>query len=223
MNWENEKSKIISNYQNQFDKFGINNKALFIPGRKQNVRFNVIREIGITPNDSILDVGCGFGDLLSFLSETINYTGKYTGIDITPEFISVSQNKFPFTDFRVLDILQEEITEQWDYVVLSGTLNINIGEMHWDFVKAMISKMFALSTKGVTFDFISSDADSRYEYLYRARYNEVVDFCKTLTKRICMRTDYMPYENAIYLYKNDQITSDNIFDQYKFPEIIEYL
>ncbi len=146
MIWNSDdKEKIIKNYQNQFNKFGVNPSSLFIPGRKQNVRFNVIKEIGIKNNDSILDVGCGFGDLFAFLKETINYDGRYKGIDITPEFIEVCRSRYPNEDFKVLDILHDEITDIWDYVVLTGTLNIKIGEGHADFVKKMLAKMFALS------------------------------------------------------------------------------
>jgi ubiquinone/menaquinone biosynthesis C-methylase UbiE len=128
MSWKSIKNKIVSDYQNQFKKFGINSSSLFIPGRKQNVRFNIIKEIGINSNDSILDVGCGFGDLLTFLKETINYQGKYTGIDITPEFLIECRKRYPDYDFREMDILEDSIYDMWDYVVLTGTLNIKIGE-----------------------------------------------------------------------------------------------
>jgi SAM-dependent methyltransferase len=222
MTWNSKKKKVISTYQDQFKKFGLNSCSLFFPGRKQNVRFNVIKEIGIEPIDSILDVGCGFADLLTFLKENINYQGKYTGIDITPEFIDVCMNRHPDADFRVMDILQDNIVEQWDFVILTGTLNFTIGNRHTDFVKTMIAKMLAISKKGVSVDFVSIFGDNRYEYLYRANPLELFEYCRTLTKRVCLRYDYMPWEFTIYLYNDDTITEDNIFTQYKFPEIIKY-
>jgi len=222
MSWNLNKDKIINSYQNQYKKFGIDSRSLFFPGRKQNVRFNVIKEIGIVPSDTILDIGCGFGDLLIFLKESINYTGKYTGIDITPEFIEACKRLHPGEDFRELDILQNVISEKWDYVVLTGTLNIEIGESHIDFVKNMITKMFYMSKKGISVDFISIYGDNRNEYIFRADPFEIFSFCRTLTKRICLRYDYLPYEFTLYLYTDYSITHDYIFTQYSFPEIIKY-
>ncbi len=197
MDWNEKKSKIIENYQDQFIKYGVSNQSLLIPGRKQNVRFNVIEEIGITSSDSVLDVGCGFGDLYKYLKETINYNGKYTGIDITPEFIKACLSLNPDLDFRLLDILQEEIYEHWDFVVLSGTLNINIGENHTEFVRQMIAKMFNISKKGVSIDFISTYGDNRNENIYRADPCEIFSFAKTLSKRVSLRNDYLPWEFAV--------------------------
>ncbi|MCX6232340.1 MAG: methyltransferase domain-containing protein [Bacteroidetes bacterium] len=223
MEWNLEKKQIIKDYMNQFEKHGINNKSLFFPGQKQNVRFNVIKEIGITNNDSILDVGCGFGDLYKYLKEAINFEGKYTGIDITPDFIEVCKSLYPTLDFRVLDIIEENTIEQWDYVVLSGTLNINIGEKHWEFVKSMINTMFKLSKKGVSVDFVSIYGDNRHENIFRADPGEVFSFCKTLSKRVALRNDYLPWEFCVYLFKDDSLTEDNIFTQYQFEKIIQYL
>ena len=222
MGWEENKSKIIKDYQQQYQKFGVNSNSLFIPGRKQNVRYNIIKDIGITANDSVLDIGCGFGDLFTFLQQTISYKGKYTGFDITPEFIDVSKGRFPKTDFRIFDILSDETDEKWDYVVLTGTLNIKTDELHLDFIKKMVSKMFHFAKKGVSFDLISISGDDRYDYIFRADPLEIYNFCKLLTQRITLRNDYMPYEFTVYLLKDESITSDNIYNGYNFPEIIKY-
>ena len=37
--------------------------------------------------ESLLDVGCGYGRLLDVLISKKSYRGKYSGIDIIPEFI----------------------------------------------------------------------------------------------------------------------------------------
>ncbi len=222
MNWETEKDNIVNKYKDQFNKYGVSSNSLFFPGRKQNVRFNVIKEIGISSADSILDVGCGFADLLTFLKKTIDYKGHYTGVDITPPFIDVCKKNQPGHDFRVGDILENTFTGKWDYVVLSGTVNISIGTTHFDFVKRMVTKMFECSNKAISIDFVSIHGDNRNEYIYRADPSEIYNFCKTLTKRVCIRNDYMPYEFAVYLFKDDNISDDNIFSGYSFPEIIKY-
>ena len=46
----------------------------------------------INPTDSILDVGCGWGRLLSLLPST--WEGQYVGVDLSPDFIRMAQNAF---------------------------------------------------------------------------------------------------------------------------------
>ena len=224
MKWDKQKKDIIKKYQEQFKKYGFNNKSLFTPGIKQNIRFKAIQEIGINSNDSILDVGCGFGDLLQYLNSTIDYKGAYTGVDIMEEFINVCKEFYPLDDFRVLDILDKNnsIEEKWDYVVLSGTLNINVGENHLEYVKTMISKMFDLSVKGVSIDFVSIEGDDRNKEIYRMDPEIIFRFAKTLTKRVVLRNDYLPWEFSVYLYKDDAITSDKVYSDYHFDEVIKY-
>src|SRR5688572_24718155 len=43
----------------------------------------------IGDNDSILDVGCGYGRLLEFLPKS--WKGEYLGIDISPDLIGVAR------------------------------------------------------------------------------------------------------------------------------------
>lgn len=226
MVWNNEdKLMIVNKYKSQFQRYGIDPRSLFWTKNRQNIRFNVIKESGISKNNSIFDIGCGFGDLYYFLKRTIDYKGNYTGIDIVNEFIQICNERYPRErhpniDFRVLDILKDSINKKWDFVVLSGTLNHIINSNHWEYVKKMIKKMFNLCNKGISVDFVSSYGDDRHSKLFRADPNKVFTFAKTLSKRVCLRHDYMPYEFAVYLYK-DKITKDKVFSEYKYPRIFK--
>ena len=56
----------------------------------------------VLPNDSVLDVGCGWGRLAYLLPTT--WRGDYLGIDITPEFLSIAQQNHPDLDFARCDV-----------------------------------------------------------------------------------------------------------------------
>lgn len=57
---------------------------------------------GIGPDDSILDVGCGFGVLVGWLEAT-GWRGGYLGVDVTPEFVAMARARHPGREFAVGD------------------------------------------------------------------------------------------------------------------------
>jgi hypothetical protein len=124
----------------------------------------------------------------------------------------------PQGDFRIQDILQDTIKEQWDYVVLSGVFNI-IPEgfnrrTQWQFIQAMLAKMMGLAKKGIAADFQSTYVDFQAQNAFHVDPCEVFRFGKTLSRRVVVRHDYMPYEFAVYVYKDDKITLNNVFSDF---------
>src|SRR5258708_1440932 len=55
----------------------------------------------IQSNDSILDVGCGYGHLVGLLP--MPWTGQYLGIDISPDLIEIAKKHWPKQSFIVGD------------------------------------------------------------------------------------------------------------------------
>ena len=92
-------------------------------------RFSVLNEI-IDNNMTILDVGCGLGNLLDYF-DSANHHVYYTGIDIISKMISIAGQKKPHGDFRVVDIFKNTIFthRKFDIVYSSGIFNIDLGNM----------------------------------------------------------------------------------------------
>ncbi|HYL79868.1 MAG TPA: bifunctional class I SAM-dependent methyltransferase/glycosyltransferase family 2 protein, partial [Candidatus Acidoferrum sp.] len=63
---------------------------------------------------SVLEIGCGTGDLLRALQP-----GRGLGIDISPHMVDRARAKYPDLEFAVGDAEALELREQFDYVVLS--------------------------------------------------------------------------------------------------------
>lgn len=61
------------------------------------IQREVIRQLDLTQNSSVLDVGCGTGYTISELSKTIS-TGKLAGIDLSPNMIARAQRKLSGTE-----------------------------------------------------------------------------------------------------------------------------
>ena len=69
----------------------------------------------VPENSSVLEIGCGTGDILSRLKSE-----KKKGIDISPEMISVAKNKYPGLNFDTGDAENLSLNEKYDYIILSG-------------------------------------------------------------------------------------------------------
>ncbi len=71
----------------------------------------------IPENSSVLEVGCGTGDLLAAVKPS-----RGVGVDISPEMVKVASNKYPNLEFRLMNAANEAFTEKFDYIILSSLL-----------------------------------------------------------------------------------------------------
>jgi len=71
----------------------------------------------IPPGASVLDLGCGTGDLLAALRPA-----RGVGIDLSPEMLRIARSKYPHLVFREGDAETIDLDERFDYVVLSDLI-----------------------------------------------------------------------------------------------------
>jgi len=126
----------------------------------QRIRFEVIWRIldGYNPK-SITDVGCGTGDLLSFLRAR-GWIGKYSGIDISPKMISAAKDRFRNDEFALFSNSLE--IPHSDFAVASGVFNVSLGadsKAWYAYSEKLICQMWDASECGVVFNMLSSDSD----------------------------------------------------------------
>ncbi|MDR3491478.1 MAG: glycosyltransferase [Gammaproteobacteria bacterium] len=72
----------------------------------------------IPANASVLEVGCGDGELLSHLANT-----DVTGVDLSPIQIALAQKKIPHGKFEMQSGEHLQLNRKFDYIVLSETVN----------------------------------------------------------------------------------------------------
>ena len=206
---EMEKHEVTKRYNERLKKYGYDPRTLgWLKGR-QPIRFKVLSEIGDLNNCSILDVGCGFGDLYGFLIN-IGLNVKYTGYDINLNLIEIAKEKHLDACFEVKDILIDEVKHKFDYILSSGVFNFKLSD-NKTFIENMLKKMFEICNKGVAADFMSGYVDFKNEDAYYTSPEEIFSFCKTLSRRVTLRHDYMPFEFCVYVYKGDRINERNVF------------
>jgi trans-aconitate methyltransferase len=187
---EDTKQKIIEKYNERLKLYGYDPRSVGWFKGRQTLRFKVLTEIGNLNNCSVLDVGCGFGDLYGYLIKK-GLSIKYTGIDINLNLIKLAKEVYPEAHFEVIDVAEYEKSDSFDWLFACGFFEFKIPEENY--VQKMLKKMYTICTKGVAVDFMSSYVDFTTEDAYHADPAEIFRFCKTLSKRVTLRHDYMPF------------------------------
>jgi SAM-dependent methyltransferase len=168
----------------------------------QKKRFEVLKEIGDLNGESILDVGCGFGDFFGYLKQERAGIESYLGLDINDNMLGVATVRYPEAHFEKKDILSETPDGNFDYVFASGLFSLD-SDTWTGFMERMLTRMYALASKGVAVNFLSGYttgkklAKSKYPYP-----SEVTDFVvQDLTNRFVLRHDYLPNDFTLYVFK----------------------
>lgn len=71
----------------------------------------------IPRGSSVLEIGCGTGELLASLNP-----GRGIGIDISPKTIDMARSKFPDLQFYVGDAENMQLNEKFDYIIMVETI-----------------------------------------------------------------------------------------------------
>ena len=114
---------VKNKYKEGYKKFGKSKEALFLPKGRQNERFSLLTQFIKKENFSVLDFGCGFGDLRKHLmSKFDNF--DYLGVDIVEEFI-IENRKEDEKSFILIESEKDIPNKKFDYICISGALSIS--------------------------------------------------------------------------------------------------
>jgi SAM-dependent methyltransferase len=201
---QSDNNRITNFYSDLIKQHGICPQAVDWGSKvSQELRFEVLTRIDNLNGKSILDVGCGLGDLLNYLQNRSTEV-DYTGYDITPRMIEVSQKRFPHANFQVSDLLAEtDVQPQFDYVFASGIFYLRQVE-GIGYLGAMVRKMFSLCRKGIAFNTLSILALNRNHDEFYADPSQVLTMCLEITPSVILRHDYLPHDFTVYLYKKEK-------------------
>lgn len=189
-------------HESKFEKYGSDNSHSlgWFSEESQLKRFGILSQIGDLNDRSILDIGCGNGDLCRYLNE--NYKNiYYSGIDLISTFLdnAVELNKnYPNTKFYQGDFMNGELPEA-DYVFACGSLNYKNTDP--EFIFKAISRLFSYSKVGFGFNLLSETINQ--DGILATYDPEIIEnYCKTLSSDIALKTNYEKGDFTIMLYKN---------------------
>ena len=164
-----------------------------------------LRLIGDDRDASIADLGCGYGDFLSFLRQA-GHRGDYHGYDVVPAMIA-----------SAVSVHQADARAAWtvghcpapaDYVIASGLFNVkqDFADHRWEeYVFETMETMASVARRGWAVNVLSchSDPDRQRSDLY---YGDPVEWLRRATerhgRRVAVLQDYALYEFTLIVRRD---------------------
>ena len=86
----------------------------------------------------------------------------------------------------------------------SGIFNFKLNsENQLEYIKEMLTKMYQLSNKGISADFMSTFVDYQHDGAFHMSEYQLIKIAKNLSKKFILRNDYLDYEYNIYILKDN--------------------
>jgi len=175
-------------YIRRFRKYGVDPRSLKWQNKKAaEQRYAEIVALLDFSGKSILDVGCGVGDLRGFIdSKTKNFS--YRGIELVEEFIRTAREKHPERSFNVGNYFLNPLKEKFDIVVANGCLNSNVAD-NYGFRKKAIRVMFDHAKDKVIFNMAGGFAPrktAKTSNVFFADATTIQSFCKLFTPSVVL-------------------------------------
>lgn len=116
---------------------------------------------------TILDVGCGTGNLLEYISRQFK-DFNYTGIDVLPHMIQRAGEKKLNGRFVCMDLFKSNPygNKTFDVIFSSGIFNLNLGN-NQEFLMDAVDIFQSLAREAISFNLLwdkSTDKDVKYFY-----------------------------------------------------------
>ncbi len=180
-------------YKNALKKHGANARGLNWHGDySQMKRFEVILGLlsnDLSPADTIIDAGCGFGDFYTFINNLHDI--NYTGYEIVSENIQIAKKRTSQKVYHV-DILTDSL-EVADFYIASGSMNILSRFETYLFIE----RCFSHCKKGFVFNLpYGKNENCNFNYFLPS---DIKEFVKKFDCEVILKTGYLPCDFTIYL------------------------
>lgn len=203
-------SEIVAHYEACLARFGDTHRGVDWPNAADaETRYRVMLEV-IRPTSqqsiSLLDFGCGAGHLLEYLRNQGRSDIAYTGLDMSPQFVSLCERKLSGARFLCADVLREAAgLPEVDYVVMNGVFtekrSLPFEEM-FDYFREVLRRVYPLARCGIAFNVMSKHVDWEREDLFHLPFDVLAAFLRTeISRNYQFRADYGLYEYTAYVYR----------------------
>ena len=140
---------------------------------------------------SLLDFGCGKGDLYGFLRDR-GVPCAYTGVDIHPDLIALARSKHPGAEFLARDIEEEPLGRTFDVVVACGVFNLRAGGIQ-ETVESVLPLLHGCAREALHANFLTARAPRHDVELHYVDPAWLLDFARErLSPGAVVREDLVP-------------------------------
>jgi SAM-dependent methyltransferase len=212
-----DKELLIESYNDRFKKYGHSNDTLGWTKGKHELRYHILLTQWNLENKSVLDFGCGFGDMYNY-AKNLGLKIEYYGVDLNKELILEGKKDYPDANLEFRDALESGLSRKYDYILSSGVHNFKIKD-NWSFIEKTFELYNEYSLKGFALNFLSNRVDYTLEDTYHSDPVKIVELAYKYSNKIVLRNDYMPFEFTLFVDKQKEFDKDSVV----YPEFSKYV
>lgn len=160
----------------------------------QSRRFDALLAL-VQPHHTVLDVGCGRGDL----AKCVDYY-RYRGIDVCESMVRIAKERYPRHMFVRGDVSGCKRSD-YDWVVASGIFALDNADWEYDTLRT-VRKMYDTCRVGVAVNFLVGRKHKARNPLMHYITEDSIDM---LLRRLCRKreylTGYLPNDTTLILHR----------------------
>lgn len=164
----------------------------------QLARFNILSQIADLNTHSVLDAGCGYGDLYAFLKQRYAQLAGYYGVEQIPELLNEAAKRYgnyPDTSFISGNFITARVPLT-DYVFANGSLNY--ASTNPEFIFKAISKLYQSCRLGLGFNLLSNIQANDLLVAYHPQ--AIYDYCLSVTHQVVLKEGYANDDFTLFMY-----------------------
>ena len=200
----------VERYHKRYLEHGVSHLTLGWGSREQQqYRFDVVLGNVAVASRSVLDIGCGFGDLLGYMDNRQVKQGCYTGLDVNTELVEDASRLYPHGTFIDKPLTEVDDSLRSDVVIMLGLMNFKQDKIaNMDYARLMVEKAFSLTGYALVVDFLSArviDGYPKEDFVYYYEPADVLDMGLSISADVKLVHDYKPIpqkEMMMILYKD---------------------
>ena len=189
----------MSFYTDLYQLWGNNVRSLGWGSKQsQECRFSILLKQDINKTDTILDVGCGFADLRSFLTKQ-GYDNQYAAVEKEEQFRKKILKEY--TDIDIFTSIEEAYCNDYDWVFASGIFCFARNEDAWLLSASnTIKDLYSMCRKGVVVNFLyGNNKNTKMHYTNLAEISEIISNVEA--KGFNIYSNYKHNDISVALYK----------------------
>ena len=161
----------------------------------QQIRFAVLADNVELNGKTLLDVGCGLGDLYAYLKSR-GISVDYCGVDLLAEMTGAAAGKNPDAKFISGDIFAPDSktlapNERFDVVFCSGMLNLDLGNND-EFLPDAMLRMLELSKEHMVVNLLHVRCEKKYPHCAYYDPQAVMSILEPANCGVRLIDDYLP-------------------------------
>jgi len=172
----------------------------------QYARFAALNRLAPLQQKSLLDVGCGLGHLLDWVTKQGISIDYYEGLDITPSMVQAARQRYPGISFNECNLLAGDLPDRkgYDVVFASGIFYLALDEPY-SYLSSLLDHLYSHTRQVLVFNLLTlANAEpgslaSKGEF--RAQVDKLLAIVSSLSPFFCLDHSYHGADATVAVYR----------------------